>query len=234
MIREDFGGILNRLRTDAGMSQLELAACLKKEGLEVTNQHIYKWEKNINRPSASQFIALCLVFGIHDITGVFAEASDAPYSRLNPEGQRKVREYIKVLDASGLYALPVAQGDILPFKKLPVYTQPASAGTGLFLDSDAFDEVEVHREVSDKADFGIRISGDSMMPQYIDGQIVWVHRQNSLNSGEIGIFLLNGDAYIKKFELNDRKASLVSLNSTYAPILVKDSDTLVIYGKVMN
>lgn len=57
--------------------------------------------------------------------------------------------------------------------------------------------IEVGEEVPDNADFGIRISGDSMEPQFVNGQIVWVHQQNNLETNEIGIFFLDGNAYCK-------------------------------------
>ena len=51
-----------------------------------------------------------------------------------------------------------------------------SAGTGKFLDNDSYEEVEVGPEVPETADFGVRISGDSMMPRYLDKQIVWIQK----------------------------------------------------------
>ena len=34
--------------------------------------------------------------------------------------------------------------------------------------------VEVGREVPDGANFGVRVAGDSMEPQFHDGQVIWV------------------------------------------------------------
>ena len=44
-------------------------------------------------------------------------------------------------------------------------------------------------------------SGDSMEPEFHDGQIAWVLQQESVANGEIGIFALNGEAYIKKLQV---------------------------------
>ena len=49
-----------------------------------------------------------------------------------------------------------------------VFTEPASAGTGLFLDSDQYEEFEVGDDVPAASDFGIRVSGVSMEPIYVD------------------------------------------------------------------
>lgn len=58
-----------------------------------------------------------------------------------------------------------------PRRTLSLYDLPVSAGTGQFLDSDRFSEIEVGDEVSSSADFGVRVCGDSMEPLYLDGQI---------------------------------------------------------------
>lgn len=132
-------------------------------------------------------------------------------AELNDEGKAKALEYIELLIESGRYALPKAT--IIPFARtIKIFDVPASAGTGSFLNSEDYTEIEVGEEVPATADFGIRISGDSMEPQFINEQIVWVQQQETLMNGEIGIFFLNGDAYCKKIQ-NDRDGLfLISLN----------------------
>lgn len=44
------------------------------------------------------------------------------------------------------------------------------------------------------------VSGDSMEPEFHSGEIVWVSQQDTLCDGEIGIFGLNNEAYIKKLK----------------------------------
>ena len=81
--------------------------------------------------------------------------------------------------------------------------------------------------------FGVRISGDSMEPEFHDGQIAWVLQQESVANGEIGIFSLNGEAYIKKLQNDKNGIFLISLNEKYAPIKVSENDRLDIFGKVL-
>lgn len=234
MIKQDLGTILYTKRVERGLSQHELARLLNDEGLDVSNQHIYKWEKNINRPNALQFIGLCSVLGIRDVVDTFTTGSIRhSIDYLNKEGISKVNEYINVLVASRLFCNDVIDPCITPIRRLPVYTQTASAGTGLFLDSSDYDEIDVGREVPDHADFGIKVSGNSMEPQYINGQIVWVHRQDTLENGDIGIFNLNGNAYIKKYHIDNNKTFLLSINPEYSPISINNSDDFITYGKVI-
>jgi len=46
-------------------------------------------------------------------------------------------------------------------------------------------------------DFGVRVNRDSMEPVYHDGQIVWVEKTVALQPGEAGIFICNGEGYLK-------------------------------------
>ena len=120
-----------------------------------------------------------------------------------------------------------------PGRILPLYRLAVSAGTGEFLDGDDYDTVEVGEEVSPLADFGVRIAGDSMEPRFVNGQIVWVHRQDTLRPGEIGVFLYNGSGYCKRLERRNGATELVSLNPLYAPIRVREEDEFRLFGKVV-
>lgn len=118
-------------------------------------------------------------------------------------------------------------------RTLPLYRLAVSAGTGELLDGTDYDTVEVGDEVSPNADFGVRIAGDSMEPRFVHGQIVWVHRQETLRSGEIGVFLYNGAGYCKRLERASGRVELVSLNPRYAPIRVAAGDELRVFGRVV-
>lgn len=88
-------------------------------------------------------------------------------------------------------------------------------------------------EVPETADFGIRISGDSMEPRFINGQIVWVEQTKQLNNGDIGIFFLDGNAYCKKLQESADSTSLISLNTKYAPIVISETSSFYTFGRVV-
>ena len=71
-----------------------------------------------------------------------------------------------------------------------------------------------------------------MLPRFMDRQIVYVKQQQTLLPGEIGIFLLDGDAYCKMLSQEDGK-SLISLNPAYRPIPIGEFSELRILGKVV-
>ena len=110
------------------------------------------------------------------------------------------------------------------------FDHPASAGTGLFLDETLAEEISVRATLqSYNADFAIPISGDSMEPEFSSGDIVLVESCPNVAQGKVGIFVLDGDVYIKEYG-GDR---LISYNEAYSPILLKEFETAVCLGRVL-
>ncbi|MCL1983053.1 MAG: LexA family transcriptional regulator [Clostridiales bacterium] len=112
---------------------------------------------------------------------------------------------------------------------LRLYDTPVSAGLGNYLDGGGHEMIEIDSTVPSTADYAVKVSGDSMMPRFVDRQIIFVHEQQALDEGEIGIFCLNGDAYLKKLG----RGCLVSLNSKYEPIKICEHDDCRVLGKVV-
>lgn len=106
-----------------------------------------------------------------------------------------------------------------------------SAGTGFDLnDGDIWESIEVvDTPEARKADFSVEIDGDSMEPKFHDGDTVYVKSINAVDVGDIGIFMLNGEGYIKKFG-GDR---LISLNPNYDDILLHEYDEFRCCGRVI-
>jgi len=225
-----FGAKLAQTRKDKNISQKELAEKLCTRGISVTNQAISKWEKGSTQPNADQFLALCKALEIDDISLHFLGEESSLLHGLNAEGVQKIAEYADVLRASGMYTAKQEKG---ASRILPLYSMAVSAGTGQFLDSSDYENVEVEDEVSQKANFGVRVTGDSMMPRFSDGQIVWLQQQQTLQDGEIGVFLYDGDAYLKKLSTSNGRARLISLNPNYAPIEISEFATFRVLGKVL-
>lgn len=118
-----------------------------------------------------------------------------------------------------------------------VYDFRASAGLGNYLHEANSYETLIFRadEVPEKADFGVRIKGDSMEPEIFDGDIAWVKEQVQIENGQIGIFILNDESFCKKLyvDIENRTAYLKSLNPAYKPIRVTEDDFLRTVGRVI-
>ncbi len=107
---------------------------------------------------------------------------------------------------------------------------PVSAGTGIYLPSDYSEQIKVPaNELTLRANYAVKIAGDSMEPQYCNGDIALVETQPSVKIGEIGIFIYEGEAYIKKFG-GDR---LISLNSKYEDKIITDFNSFYCKGRVI-
>ena len=76
--------------------------------------------------------------------------------------------------------------------------------------------------------FVLRIVGDSMYPLYLDGDIVLVLRQTTLErSGDVGVIIYDSDtASIKKVEFvhGEDWLRMVPINPTFPPVMVEGVD----------
>lgn len=233
-MKKTLGEKITARREALGLSQYQVAEYIQSKGISVTNQKISKWETNYTTPNAYQFLALCEVLKVTDILGTFGdETFESPMSKLNEQGKKKVEEYIEVLIASGMYSNVVKEDKVIYMRQLPLYDFPVSAGTGKYLDESTCEMVQVGDEVPMEADFGVKISGDSMEPSFVDGQIVWVHKQDLLEDGEIGIFSFEGNSYCKKISLDGNCVKLISLNPKYKTIEIPKNGELHCFGKVV-
>jgi len=226
----DIGSIIVRRRKELKLRQSRFAELMTDAGFPVTNQAISKWETGQTCPSASQLIAICDILGIEDIVSEVSEGRRGVLAGLNNQGRQKAMEYISLLKSSDQYAIPEYEDNI---RELPLYNIAVSAGTGQFLDSDDYDMVQVGSEVPDGANFGVRVAGNSMEPRYHDGQKVWVHQQRSLMIGEIGIFVYDGNAYLKQLVAKENCMALHSLNPQYLDIPISADLPLRVLGKVL-
>lgn len=232
-MNKKFCEVLRETRKNCGYTMPQIEKQLALMGFPGGKSSVSRWERGKSNPSIDQFIAMCRIYHIRDVVGVFSDGQVIPYlDGMNDAGHRKLEEYRQLLIASGLYK---AEGNIVEFPKRRIthYEWPASAGNGVFLDSEEYTEVEVGSEVPLSATFGVPLSGDSMEPEFHSGDSVWVHQQQSLEDGEIGLFMLNGQAYVKKLESGKRSIQLISLNKAYPPMRVDASDSFRVLGKVV-
>lgn len=113
---------------------------------------------------------------------------------------------------------------------MPIYDLGASAGTGVLLDSNYYEVAAMpDTPMTRKANFAIWVNGHSMEPKFNDGDLVLVRTQPTVDVGEIGIFIVNGNGFIKK-QGEDR---LISLNPDYDDVEISEWDEVYCKGKVL-
>ena len=106
-----------------------------------------------------------------------------------------------------------------------------SAGKGYSLDDEDWEEINVVRtSESEQADFAVTVDGDSMLPDYKDGDIVLVKQQDTIELGQIGIFTMNNNqGFIKESGVN----CLISHNPEYDDIIPTENDIIECNGLVL-
>ena len=109
-------------------------------------------------------------------------------------------------------------GKIIDFEKvirfsIPGFSTPMSAGTGLDAGQEYPENYTLVKEPPRGTSFIARVSGHSMEPTYLDGDLVFVHSSEEIPVGSIGAFFMDGMQWIK--ELGD--CELISHNPDYAP-----------------
>lgn len=230
---KNFGDIICSFRKKKGISQREFATLLGKHGVKVTNQAVSKWESGASLPNAIQFLIICETLDIVDIGGAFGSKSYDFLHGLNEDGRRLVLEYANMLCNSGLYDdLGICAPRGTKIRTLPVYDLEAVVGKDRLLDLPDYTPTQVGSEVPYTATFGVIVSGDSMEPDYHNGQIVWIARQAKLEHGDVGVFTYEGNTYFKR--LRDRVGGmrLQSIDSNYPDIIVAIPETIITLGKV--
>ena len=224
----------------------DFSALLFSHGVEISPSGINKWELGKAVPNGYQLLAIAHALGLEVEMDFFMSTAGT----LNDVGRKKLNAYKSDLIATGLYK-PSAPRAIINYVTKPVSYLAASAGTGAFLDDGQFENVRFpENAVPAGADFALHISGNSMEPVYHDGQIVWVQKCNDLNPGEVGIFVYEGNGYIKLYDeqVPDKKFAedftdsygntrmqpvMISYNENYAPIEVSPSSLFHIVGRVL-
>lgn len=137
------------------------------------------------------------------------------------DSQLKAQQYSKINDTPVYYEVTLYGA--------------VSAGTGEWLQDEHKETISVTQKPP-LHDFAVRVNGDSMLPLFVDGQIVYVNKiddDSDIHSNQIVIAELNGNAYLKKLILNSTGCSLVSLNPKYKDIQISESDNFRVAGVVV-
>lgn len=86
--------------------------------------------------------------------------------------------------------------------------------------------------------FYLQVVGDSMRDERIlPGDLLYVHFQQYLDNGDIGVVLVNNEATVKRVYFKDDKMILQPANENYQPLvfdLKKQDDNIQIIGKVLH
>lgn len=224
---------VNEVSTATGVSPSTLYSIIRRDSMSANIQDLYKVahylgvsleyfysgtmvsDNNMNKPSLS-----------NDAVKLAQE-----YDNLDTWGQQAVRSVAEVEKARMKDKLQKSVSEPEITASIPyAYDLAASAGLGEYaMDIAHFETVGLSETPPKGSAFLVHVSGNSMEPKYSDNDKVYIRRQDSVNVGEIGLFYLDGNVYIKKQGYNE----LISLNPDYDPIPVTEYSTAKCFGKVL-
>ncbi|MDR3149992.1 MAG: helix-turn-helix domain-containing protein [Oscillospiraceae bacterium] len=138
------------------------------------------------------------------------------YSKLDKHGQKVVNfvidEELRRVTEAQLEQVHYQPTDNAK-QYIPLYLTAAAAGLAAPIEGDDFEMIELPPNIPRRAQFAVRISGDSMEPQFEDGQTVYCVKDGvSLSDGDIGIFCVDGAYYCKQYRSDGESMYLISIN----------------------
>ncbi len=152
---------------------------------------------------------------------------------------RSLHRLAEIFDVTSDYLLGIESNyKTKPFIRVPVVGMVA-AGYPHFADEEILDFEEVSPELAARGElFGLRVTGQSMEPMIMDGDIAIVRRQDDAENGDTVVAKVNGDeATVKKLRRSSDMLTLVPINPTFEPLFFTpqqvDELPVRIIGKVV-
>lgn len=231
--RTHVGQVIRKYRTAAGMDQPTLAA-----KLGYTKTAIGNWELGLTRPDIDNVPKLCkeLQIPVTELLGMPAEtalpADDKHllemYHQLDKFDKRTV---LQIMDRL-LFQQDSKEKARLrrSYIALCQYEEAAAAGIGApmldYADNETVYALQAH--VPHGTDSIIHVNGRSMEPTFKDGSYVYVDSTATVQPGQIGIFIVNGEAFIKEYQPD----GLHSHNTRYKTIHMGEGTEVRCCGRV--
>lgn len=137
--------------------------------------------------------------------------------------QKKLIEFAKALNTTPQWLMGYEEKTNISavyqknIRMIPVF-ESVSAGFGAYADDQILDYCPfiINSEKEAAETIAIRVSGDSMSPKIEDGDIIRVHKQESVDSGSIAVVLLDGEeGLVKKVVYGSDWIELHSINPYY-------------------
>lgn len=105
-----------------------------------------------------------------------------------------------------------------------------AAGRPIFAEQEFESYVPADQDV--RADFALEVRGESMLPVFKDGDVVFIREQSDVLDGQVAAVIVDDSATLKRVYHTSNGVQLVSYNSDYPPMLFTrhNSDVVVILG----
>lgn len=229
------GNIIRKLRKEYGYTQKELG-----EKIGVSNSAIANYEKGFRAPLQDTLFKLAEIFNV-SVNYFFPYESNAKRqlidkitetsSKLTEPRQSKVYNFAEKQLEEQNRSNVVDMNDYIE-EKMSGYL---SAGTGEYLSENVDEEVRIPKSIVPDASYDLilQVNGDSMEPMFEDHEYIFVKKTTDIRSGQIGVFIIDNESYLKKAYIEDNHLRLVSLNTKYVDLIFDDVNEITVVGTVV-
>lgn len=224
--REKRGQILRQLREKRNIRQKDIA-----DYLEITQQAYQRYEAGTSEPSGDLLCKLADYFNVTTDyllgrapqadamkmlvaqTDVSPETLVKQFEALPEEGQALMMAIIRALKETREIRYAKRKPQTVWINQ---HQNKAAAGFGYNLsEKDEWFEIEVmDTPEARRADFAVEVEGNSMEPDYHDGDVVLIKKDPDVPVGAVGLFVHENMGYIKE----RGEDCLISLNDDYPDI----------------
>ena len=174
-------------------------------------------------PTIREIMGLMGYASVNNVQRILDVLEQKGYIRRNQRGSARGIEVIREFEAP-------RKGE----KKIPILGTVA-AGTPLFAEQNIEGYLTINTKVMGfDGDFVLRVKGDSMKNAHInDNDLIIVKQTDSLKNGDIVVGLLDEEATVKRFYLENDFIRLQPENPDYQPIIINKNDLYFrVLGKV--
>ncbi|HDC7389344.1 TPA: helix-turn-helix transcriptional regulator [Staphylococcus aureus] len=224
---------IRKFLNDSNMSQKKLA-----ELINIKPSTLSDYLNLRSNPSHGVIQRIADVFevGKSDIDTTYKDDNDITsiYNKLTPPRQENVLNYANSqLDEQNSKGDNIVDINSYKQDKTPVNVNGCvSAGVGERLHDETLFTEMVKAPVPPH-DLALKVNGDSMEPMFKDGEIIFVEKTHNIKNGQIGIFIIEEEAYVKKVFVEDDRLTLVSLNKKYRDLHFYRNESVRLVGKVI-
>ena len=223
---------LNQLMSERNLKQvdiLNISLPLQKEtGIKMSKSHLSQY---VNGKSSPDQYKLYLLAKTLNVSEAWLLGYDVPKENKENDVPSIESIYNQLDQPRKTKVYNFAEYQLREQNKKPqiniVIRGYVSAGTGEWLE-ETMEEVP-YEGVIPEHDFAVKVNGESMLPLFADGEIIFVKATSEARDGQIIVCQVNNEAFVKKLSGN----KLVSLNKQYEDILISETDDFKTFGVVV-
>lgn len=212
------GEIIKKYREEHQMSLQDFA-----DLIGTSRSYIHMLEKNIN-PSTNKPISPSI-----ETLKSLANAMNMDLELLLKQLNNEQDIYIDENEYKKQFINPSSSAVVFVYGTIP-------AGIPMECIEDVIDTEEISADMlkGNKQYFGLKIKGNSMYPDYLDGDTIILEKTDDCESGDDAVVMVNGnDATFKRVFKNENGIILQPLNPSYSPMVYSNEDIIKLPVRIL-